>query len=57
MKLNPEYRANECTKTWRVYYYRNYRTISHKDVKAETSEQAIKRARAKNIISLQVIDD
>ena len=44
-------------KTWRVYYYRNYNTISHKDVKAETSEQAIKRARVKNIISLQAIDD
>lgn len=44
-------------KTWRVYYYRNYNTVAHKDVKAETSEQAIKRARVKTIVSLQIVDD
>lgn len=44
-------------KTWRGYYYRNYSTISHKDVKAETSEQAIKRARVKNVISLEIVGD
>lgn len=42
-------------KTYRVYYYRYYSTIAWKDVTAKDAEQAIKRARVKNIISLKEI--
>lgn len=42
-------------KTWRVYYYSGIRSVRWKDVKAKTAEQAIKRARIKNIISLREV--
>lgn len=40
-------------KKYRIYYYRYYSTISYKDIEAITTQQAIKKARVKNIVSIK----
>jgi len=41
-------------KTWEVAYY-NRGCYRYKDVNAESAEQAIKRSRVKNIITLRIV--
>lgn len=45
------------TYTWYVSYYKRRNLISNKRVEAVTAEQAIKRARVKDIIDLYPIDN
>lgn len=40
-------------KTYRIYYYMFYSTIAYRDLRAESAEKAIKKARIKNIISIK----
>ena len=40
-------------KTFRIYYYLSYSTIVYKDLHAKSAEEAIKKARIKNIISIK----
>lgn len=40
---------------WKVFYF-NHGVYTHKFVKADTAEQAIKRSKVKRIIDLQISD-
>ena len=38
---------------YRIYYYKKLNTVSFKDIKAETVQKAIKKAKVKYIISIK----